>query len=360
MRPHEHLLTKQFFNRIITRTKSTTTFFLSSILFLSAFLSLLPLDAWATDKIVVYSGRAERLIKPVLDAFTKKTGIQVDLLSSKTTELVNRLQAEKDRTPADVFITNDAGSLERAREVGLLRPLNLQEIERTIPSQFRAADNSWVGLSGRVWIVVYNTKLVDPSQITSILDLAKPQWKGKLAIPHAGSEYLHAGTSVIKAAAGDEAARTFLKGLKVNGGNEVYGKSSQIVRAVAKGQVALGIVNHYYIYRILKKKPNAPIAALVPDQQKGGMGAIMNVAGIGVVHATKHLESAKRLVAFLVSQSGQKLFADYNKEYPLHPQVDADPKVPPRQSFHVAPVPLARLAELREPTLALIEQEGLR
>ncbi len=114
------------------------------------------------DRLVVYSGRAERLIKPVLDAFQAKTGIQIDLLSSGTTELVNRLQAERDRTLADLFLTNDAGSLERARELGLLRPLPMREIERAVPPQFRAPDNSWVGLSGRFWIPVYNTTLVKP------------------------------------------------------------------------------------------------------------------------------------------------------------------------------------------------------
>ena len=103
----------------------------------------------AAEKLVVYSGRSERLIKPVLDAFQAKTGIQVELLSSGTTELVNRLQAEGDRTPADVFITNDAGSLERARELKLLRPLNMPEVDRAIPSKFRAPDNSWIGISGR-------------------------------------------------------------------------------------------------------------------------------------------------------------------------------------------------------------------
>src|SRR5690349_6066750 len=114
----------------------------------------------AADKLTVYSGRAERLIKPVLDEFTAKSGIQVDLLSSGTTELVNRLKAEGDRTPADVFLTNDAGSLEQARSAGILRPLNMREVDRAIPPQFRAPDNAWIGLSGRFWIIVYNKTLV--------------------------------------------------------------------------------------------------------------------------------------------------------------------------------------------------------
>lgn len=314
----------------------------------------------AADKLIIYSGRAERLIKPVLDAFTAKTGTQIELLSSGTTELVNRLKAEGDRTPADLLITNDAGSLELARTAGLLRPLNMREIDRAIPPQFRAPDNSWIGLSGRFWIIVYNTNQVMPEQLRSLLDLADAKWKDKIAIPNSGSEYLQAGVSVIRATYGDERTKQFLIGLRDNGGNQVYQKSSQIVEAVAKGQVALGIVNHYYVYRHLATQPGAPIAVFMPDQQEGGMGSIMNVAGVGIIKHTKHLESAKLLVEFLVAQAGQKLFADLDKEYPLHADVKADPALIERKSFRAAQVPLTRLAELREPTLTLIEQVGLR
>ncbi len=324
------------------------------------FALIVPAAAAEPERLVVYSGRAERLIKPVLDSFQDKTGIQVDLLSSGTTELVNRLQAEGARTPADVFITNDAGSLEHARRLELLHPLKMREIDRAIPAQFRASDNSWVGLSGRFWIVVYNTAQVKPGDITSILDLADPRWKDKIAIPNSGSEYLQAGVSVIKATVGDDRTKQFLAGLKENAGTQVYGKSSQIVEAIAKGQAAVGVVNHYYIYRHLAAHPGAPIAALMPDQQEGGIGAIMNVAGVGVIRHTRHLDSAKLLVEFLVAQAGQKMFAELNKEYPLHPEVKADPALIERKTFRAALVPLARLAELREATMTLIEQAGLR
>jgi len=312
------------------------------------------------DRLVVYSGRTERLIKPLLDSFQAKTGIQVDLLSSGTTEVVNRLQAEGARTPADLLITNDAGSLERARELGLLRPLTSQKVAAAIPSKFRAADNSWIGLSGRFWVVVYNTTLVKPSDLRSLLDLAEPRWKDKIAIPNAGSEYLQAGISVIKAVHGDDRTKQFLEGLKANAGTQVYGKSSQIVEAIAKGQSALGVVNHYYVFRYLATHPGAPIAVLMPDQHEGGMGAVINVAGIGIIAHAKHAESAKRLVDYLVSDEGQKQFADLNKEYPLNSRVAADPALPPYKATRVAPVPLARLGELREPAMDLIEQAGLR
>lgn len=314
----------------------------------------------AAEKLTVYSGRAERLIKPVFDAFTAKTGIQIDLLSSGTTELVNRLKAEGDRSPADLFITNDAGSLELARAAGLLRPLNMREIDRAIPPQFRAADNSWIGLSGRFWIIVINTTRVQPHEISSLLDLADPKWKSKIAIPNAGSEYLQAGVSVMRVGLGDDRTKQFLQGLRDNAGTQVYQKSSQIVDAVAKGQVAMGIVNHYYVYRHLAAQPAAPLAVVMPDQQEGGLGAIMNVAGIGVLRHTPRVDNAKLLIEFLVAQAGQRMFADLDKEYPLHPDVKADPALIDRKSFRAALVPLAKLAELREPTIQLIEQVGLR
>lgn len=335
-------------------------FALLSIFVTTAGVAFAPPSIPAAEKLTIYSGRSERLIKPVLDAFTAKTGIQIELLSSGTTELVNRLKAEGDHTPADVLITNDAGSLELARGAGLLRPLNMREIDRAIPAQFRAPDNAWVGLSGRFWIIVYNTTLVKPDQLKSLLDLADPKWKDRIAIPNSGSEYLQAGVSVIRTTHGDEKTKQFLQGLKANADAQVYQKSSQIVDAVAKGQVALGIVNHYYVYRHLAAQPAAPIAVFMPDQQEGSMGAIMNVAGIGVVKSTKHLDGAKLLIEFLVAQAGQKLFADLDKEYPLHQDVKADAALVDRKSFRAAQVPLTKLAELREPTLTLIEQVGLR
>ena len=344
------------------KIRSILHFTFSNIVFACLFVGFLTstTNTHAEESLTVYSGRAERLIKPVLDTFQKKTGITIRLLTSGSTELLNRLQAEGQRTPADVFITNEAGTLERARELHLLHPLNMQEVERAIPRAFRAPDNSWIGLSGRIWVIVYNTSLVKPDKLHSLLDVANPQWEGKLGIPAGGSEYLQAGVSVIRAAKGEAEAEAFLKGIKRNAGNFVFGKNRQIVDAVAKGKIALGIVNHYYIYRHLAKDPKAPIALLLTDQQSEGMGMIMNSAGIGVTAHTTHLQQAKRLVQFLISQAGQKMFAELNKEYPLHPSVPTDPSLPPRDSFRVAEVPLVELAKLREPTMTLIERLGLR
>ena len=329
------------------------------VLLLAAILAA-PSVGFADDPLVVYSGRAERLIQPALDAFQAESGVNVQTLTADSTALVNRLQMEGDRTPADVLITNDAGSLERARELRLLRPATIPDVEQTIPPPFRAPDNSWIGLSGRIWVAVYNTSLINPHDLTSILDLADPQWKGTVAIPNAGSVYLQTGVSVIRAVKGEETTIRFLQGIKDNAGSFVYGKNRQIVAAVARGEVAVGLVNHYYILRHLAKHPEAPIAPLLTDQEDNGMGSILNAAGVGMTAYTKRRAQAQALIQFLISPKGQRLFADVNKEYPLNPQVTAAPELVPLESFRVASVPLSRLAQLRDPTMTLIEDVGLR
>lgn len=333
-----------------------------NFLFFFAVVATLTLPSWgyADDTLVVYSGRAERLIQPVLDAFQAESGIGVQMLTADSTALINRLQMEGARTPADVFITNDAGTLERARELKLLQPTTVPDLETTISDRFRAPDNSWIGLSGRIWVVVYNTSMVGPDAVSSILDFAKPKWKGKVAIPSAGSVYLQTGVSVIRAVKGDDVTTAFLQRLKDNAGSFVYGKNRQIVAAVARGEVAAGLVNHYYIYRHLAKNPGAPIAPLLTDQGDQGMGVVLNAAGIGISAQAKHLAQAEALVRFLISPKGQRMFAEGNKEYPLNPQVTAAPELLPLRSFQVARVPLSRLAQLRDPTMTVIEAVGLR
>lgn len=331
-----------------------------TVLFCLATALVLSSPIHAEDTLVVYSGRAERLIQPALDAFQAESGITIRMLTADSTALINRLRMEGSRTPADVLITNDAGTLERARELQLLQIGTIPDLEDTIPGRFRAPDNSWIGLSGRIWVIVYNTAMVREGDLSSILDLAGPQWKGKIAIPGAGSVYLQTGVSVIRAVKGDETTTAFLKGLKENAGTFVYGKNRQIVAAVARGEVAAGLVNHYYIHRHLATHPNAPIALLLTDQGERGMGSILNAAGIGITAHTTRLAKAQALVRFLISPKGQRLFADVNKEYPLNPHVTAAPELPPFQSFQVAGVPLSRLAQLRDPTMTVIEDVGLR
>lgn len=316
----------------------------------------------AGDDLVVYSGRAERFVQPALDAFQAESGIAAQVLTADSTALINRLHAEGARTAADVLITNDAGSLERARELGLLRAHAFPGLETAIPARFRAPDNSWIGLSGRLWVIVYNTALADPGALLSILDLGEPAWNGRIAIPAAGSVYLQTGVSVIRAVMGDAATTRFLRGVKRNAGSFVFEKNRQIVAAVARGDVAAGLVNHYYIHRHLAQHPDAPIALRMTDQGERGMGLILNAAGVGITAHVKreHLAAAQALVKFLTAPEGQLLFAHANKEYPLNPLVPAAPGLPPLDHVRIADVRLDRLADLRDPTMTVIETVGLR
>ncbi len=330
------------------------------VAFVLAAILAIPSVGHAGDMLVVYSGRAERFIQPVIDAFQAESGITVQLLTADSTALINRLQIEGARTSADVFITNDAGTLERARELHLLRANTLPDLEETIPGRFRAPDNSWIGLSGRIWVIVYNTTMVNPDELSSILDIGDPQWNGKIAIPSASSVYLQTGVSVIREIKGDEVTTRFLRGLKRNAGSSVYGKNRQIVAAVARGDVAAGLVNHYYITRHLAQHANAPIALQLTDQGDQGMGVILNAAGVGITAHTGRLAQAQALVRFLIAPRGQHLFAHANKEYPLNPDVPAAPELPPLHTFQIANVPLSHLARLRDPTMTVIENVGLR
>ena len=317
-------------------------------------------SAPAADKLTIYSGRAERLIKPVLDAFTANTGIQIELLSSGTTELVNRLKAEGDRTSADLLITNDAGSLELARTAGLLRPLNMREVERAIPAQFRAPDNAWVGLSGRFWIVVYNHTMVKPDQVKSLLDLADPKWKDKIAIPNSGSEYLQAGVSVIRATLW----RREDQAIPARPQNQC-GQPGLPEKLADRGCRRQGASRAGYRESLLRV-PSSGRSARRADRgvdagsargRHGGDHERRRRRHRQVDQAPRQRQVARRIPG---RPSGAEIVCGSRQGVSPPPDVKADPALVERKSFRAAQVPLTKLAELREPTLTLIEQVGLR
>jgi iron(III) transport system substrate-binding protein len=153
--------------------------------------------------------------------------------------------------------------------------------------------------------------------------------------------------------------KSWLSGMKANVGNSVFNKHSKIVKAVASGRKSVGLVNHYYIYRHLAKHPDAPIKIVLPDQDKAGMGIAWNVAGAAIVKHTAKTEAAKKLIDFMVSEQGQKLFAEVNREYPTRPGVPAADNVPKRSSYKVANIPMRELGEYRDATLDIIESVGM-
>ncbi len=310
------------------------------------------------EELVVFSGRKDKFIKPVAEAFTKETGIKVILHSAKSTALLNKLKLEGKRTDADLYVSNDAGNLQRGSELGLFQRLP-DAISKKIPADYRAADGTWVGLSARARVLVVNTRSDIADKVQSVFDLADPSLKNNIAITHSANGSFIAGVTVYMQEKGEEETLKWLKGLKVNAGRNVYNKHSKVVKAVAKGKVSVGLVNHYYVYRHLAKKPNAPIKIILPDQGNG-MGVAWNVAGIAISKYTSNSEAAVKFVEFLVSKKGQQMFAEVNKEYPTLPDVQISPEIPALSDMKVANVPMEQLGIARNATIDLIEKSGLQ
>jgi len=329
-----------------------------SVTLIFAFLSgLCSLAYAADDELVVFSGRKDAFVKPVVRAFTKKTGIKVLLHTAKSTALLNKLRLEGEATQADLFLSNDAGNLQLGSQMALFRPIT-SSIGDVIPEQYRAKDNHWLGLSARARVLVVNTELVK-DEFDSIFDLADPKWKGKIAITNSTNESYIAGVTVYLKATDQARTKKWLEGIKANADDSVFGKHSHIVKAVADGKKTVGLVNHYYIYRHLAKHPKAPIAIVMPDQGDDAMGVAWNVAGVAISKYSKKHQLAERFVKFLVSEEGQKMFAEANNEYPTRSGVPAAAVVPTVGSYKVTTVPMSELGSYRNETIDLLEEVGM-
>jgi len=327
----------------------------------ASFVTLFSFFSWATpadDSLIIYSGRSDKFVKPVIEQFTRETGIKVILHTGKSTALLNKLRIEGGKTEADLFLSNDAGNLQRGSDWGLFRNIKA-DLLKPIDQAYRAEDNSWVGLSARARVLVVNTKGPMANKLTSVFDLADPALKGKLGITNSTNGSYIAGVTVYMLAVGKQKTLQWLQGMKDNVDGKVFNKHSKIVKAVARGKLQAGLVNHYYIYRHLDKHPNAPIAIVMPDQAKDGMGVAWNVAGIAITKNTRKAALAEKLVAFLISETGQKQFAEVNREYPTRIGVNASADIPAANSYRVADVPMSALGKKREATLDLIEQVGM-
>jgi iron(III) transport system substrate-binding protein len=310
------------------------------------------------ESLVVYSGRKDKFIKPVVAEFTKETGIKVLLHSGSSTSLLNKLKLEGSNSTADLYISNDAGNLEKGKEMGLFFPVS-PNVSLLIPKNLRAFDSSWIGLSARARVLVVNTNDKSVDFVKSVFDLSDPRLKGKLAITHSGNGSYIAGVTVYMESVGKKKTREWLAGMKANVNGKVFNKHSKIVKAVAKGKRSVGLVNHYYIYRHLKKNPKAPIKIVLPDQGKNDIGVAWNVAGIAIAKYSKNKKAAERFIAFVTSIKGQRLFAKANSEYPVRIGVIAAAEIPKAGSYKVAPVAMSVLGKQRNATLDLIESVGM-
>lgn len=305
------------------------------------------------ETLTVYSGRSESLIAPILQQFTDETGVQVQVRYGNTAEMAAVILEEGDNSPADVYIAQDAGALGALAQEGRLMPLPSDILAR-VPAEFRSDDGLWVGLSGRARVLVYNTELLNEEDLpASILDLANPEWAGRVGWAPTNASF-QAHVTAMRLLLGDDAVRSWLESMVANGAIP-YDGNTAVVQAVIDGEVQVGLVNHYYLYGFLADNPDVPaVNYYFPG---GDPGALVNVAGAGIVSTSDHPGLAQRLILYLLGNHAQEYFATETYEYPLVAGIEPSVELRPLAEIEVPALDLSDLSDLQS-TLELLSETG--
>ncbi|MCS6844428.1 MAG: iron ABC transporter substrate-binding protein [Caldilineales bacterium] len=313
-----------------------------------------PTAAAQPQQLTVYSGRNENLIGPLVEQFRQETGIEVSVRYGDTAEMAATILEEGKNSPADVFFAQDAGALGALAAKGRLQPLPA-EILQQVDARFRDPNGRWVGASGRARVVVYNTDRVTEADLPdSIFGFTDPAWRGRVGwAPTNGS--FQAMVTAMRLLHGEDAARAWLQGMIAND-VKVYPNNSAIVEAVGKGEVDVGLVNHYYLYRFLAERGES-FPARNYFTRAVDAGALTNIAGLGIVDTARNRDAAERFVAYMLSTAAQKYFAEKTYEYPLVAGVAADSRLRPLTELQTPNLDLSRLEDL-EGTLRLLQEVG--
>ncbi|HNQ04073.1 MAG TPA: extracellular solute-binding protein [Thiobacillaceae bacterium] len=330
---------------------------------LLASLALLVTAASASAaEVVVYSARIEQLIKPLFDAYTKETGVQVKFVTDKEGPLMARLKAEGKNTPADLLITVDAGNLWQASDQGLLRPVESRILEANIPAHLRDPGKEWFGLSVRARTLVYNKNRVKAGELSTYEDLASPKWKDRLCLRTSKKVYNQSLVAMLIGEHGEPKTETMVRGWVDNLATAPFPDDTKALEAVAAGLCDVTLVNTYYFGRLMQKKPNLPLAIFWPNQNTGAgnAGVHVNVSGAGVTRYAKHPEEAIRLLEWLSSDKAQNLYADMNMEYPANPAIKPDPLVASWGSFKPNLINVAEAGRLQVRAVKLMDRAGYK
>lgn len=306
------------------------------------------------ETLTVYSGRSESLVQPLLDQFTEDTGIEIQVKYGNTSGTIALILEEGDNTPADVVYLQDAGALGALALEGALASLDAGTLDK-VDAKFKSTTGKWVGTSGRARTVVYNVDAVEPGDIpASILDFTKPEWRDRMGwAPTNGS--FQAFVTALRIIEGDAVAKAWLEDMKANGVVD-YPNNTGIVDAVGRGEVDAGFVNHYYLLRFLAEQGDGFGARNFYLQNDSG--ALINVAGAGVLDVSEHEENGQKFVEYLLSESAQKYFAEETYEYPLLAGVDPVGDIPSLADINPPELDLSSLEDLRG-TLDLMRSAGV-
>jgi iron(III) transport system substrate-binding protein len=325
---------------------------------LAAMLMIPGYSSGADDEIVVYSARKEHLIKPLFDAYTEKTGVKIKYITGKEGALLERLKAEGSNTPADMLITADAGNLWHAAEQGVLKPVSSAALEERIPAKLRDPQGRWFGLSVRARTMVYNAEKTSPDQLSSYEDLALEKWNGKLILRTSKKVYNQSLVASLIAEHGEQEAADIVRGWVSNLAAAPFSNDTKALEAVAAGIGEVTIVNTYYFGRLMKKKPELPLAIFWPNQEAGGVH--MNVSGAGIIKYADNPDGARELLEWLAGEEAQATFAGLNMEFPANPAVAPDPVVAAWGGFKGSPLNVALYGKLQSQAIILMDKAGYK
>lgn len=271
----------------------------------------------------IYSARKEALILPLLKRFKRDTGISYRLVTGKADGLLKRLEIEGSLSPADIFITVDAGRLQRAKQAGILQPIENQILMKRIPASLRDSENYWFGMSQRARTIIYNNRTVDPANLSTYENLSSSEWKGKLCIRSSGSVYNQSLVASMIEGNGIEKTENWARGLVGNFARPPVGGDSDLLKATAAGQCDIALANTYYLGRMKNskisndRKAAQSLTVFWPNQVEGDRGVHVNVSGAGVTKYARNKKQAILLLEFLVRDESQEWYAEVNNEYPV-------------------------------------------
>ena len=304
--------------------------------------------------LVIYSGRNENLVGPLIEQFQADTGIEVEVRYAGTTELAATILEEGDNSPADVFFAQDAGALGALQAEGRLANLSEDVLDRVDP-RFRSPDGQWVGASARARVAVYNTdELTEADLPDSVEAFTESEWEGRVGWAPTNASF-QSFITAFRVLEGEDAARDWLTGMRDNGA-VTFENNGAIVRAVGAGELPVGLVNHYYLYEIQQEEGELPIANyFFPG---GDIGSLVNVAGVGILDGAENAEQAAAFVDYLLSPAAQEYFAQETSEYPLIEGVPTVEGLVPLSEIDSPDIDLSDLADLQG-TLDLLTEVGI-
>ena len=321
-------------------------------------LSALSSAVQAAEEVVVYSSRIDELIKPVFDAYTAKTGVDVKFITDKEAPLMARIKAEGENTPADLLLTVDGGNLWQAEQMGILQPMNSAVVNDNIPSQYRSSTDGWTGLSLRARTIVYSPERVEQGELTTYEALADKNWEGRLCLRTSKKVYNQSLTATLIETHGAEKTEEIIKGWVNNLATDVFADDTALVQAIDAGQCDVGIVNTYYYGRLHAQNPDLKAKLFWPNQD--GRGVHVNLSGIGLTKHAPHPEAARKLVEWMTTSEAQSIFADINMEFPANPEVKSSAEVSAWGDFKADTIPVEVAGKRQAEAIMLMDRAGWR